>query len=337
MLIKLNSKSIIYVVCPPNFKTGGTELAHQLVWMLNAHNKKAFICYSTENRSVQICEEFRKYCSEFTVLSEVEDNEDNLIIFPEISTPLVKRYNNIRKAIWWMSVNNYTKNTYIQSAFKEFGTKGAIKLIIKKIFRIGTQNLSMRELKNVDLHFVQSEYAKDFLARYNLKGEYLTDYINECYYDIDLDMLKKEDFVVYNPKKGFAITKKLIEQNPDIKWIPLINMSNEQMKETLKSAKVYIDFGNFPGKDRIPREAALSYCCVITGMKGAAGFEKDLPIQKKYKFKDPLNELSGISKLIRECFEKYDENIKDFEYYRQAVLSEKETFEQEVVNLFCSN
>lgn len=28
--MKLNTKTIIYVVCPPNFKTGGTELAHQL-------------------------------------------------------------------------------------------------------------------------------------------------------------------------------------------------------------------------------------------------------------------------------------------------------------------
>ena len=29
--------------------------------------------------------------------------------------------------------------------------------------------------------------------------------------------------------------------------------------------KLYIDFGGFPGKDRLPREAVMHDCCIITG------------------------------------------------------------------------
>ena len=44
-----NSKTI-YVVCPAYFKTGGTELLHQLVYELNNLGKNAIITYQRERR-----------------------------------------------------------------------------------------------------------------------------------------------------------------------------------------------------------------------------------------------------------------------------------------------
>ena len=43
----------------------------------------------------------------------------------------------------------------------------------------------------------------------------------------------------------------------DLRWVPLIGMTTEEMRSCMSKSKVYIDFGNHPGKDRIPREAAI--------------------------------------------------------------------------------
>ena len=60
-------------------------------------------------------------------------------------------------------------------------------------------------------------------------------------------------------------------------------LSPEQVQAMLKKAKVYIDFGGHPGMDRIPREAALAGCIVVTNREGSAAFRQDVPIPSQYK------------------------------------------------------
>ena len=38
---------------------------------------------------------------------EIEDSENNLIIVPEVDVLLLRKFSQIRKAIWWLSVNNF--------------------------------------------------------------------------------------------------------------------------------------------------------------------------------------------------------------------------------------
>ena len=65
-------------------------------------------------------------------------------------------------------------------------------------------------------------------------------------------------------------------------WVPIENMTPREVGELLASAKVYVDFGEHPGRDRIPREAALAGCVVITGTRGSAGNGIDIPIPSEY-------------------------------------------------------
>lgn len=51
----------------------------------------------------------------------------------------------------------------------------------------------------------------------------------------------------------------------------------------MDESMIYIDFGEHPGKDRIPREAAMRDLIVITGRDGAAVNDVDVSIPKKYK------------------------------------------------------
>ena len=103
-------------------------------------------------------------------------------------------------------------------------------------------------------------------------------------------------------------------------------MSRSEVVELLRSAKVYIDFGSHPGKDRIPREAASLGCCVITNLTGNASNFDDIPIKAEYKIDAKMANLYKIRKQILNCFENYDNLVCDFSYYRSIIMAEKSKF-----------
>ena len=142
--------------------------------------------------------------------------------------------------------------------------------------------------------------------------------------------------MLFNPKKGFKFTKKIISmsKSENWRWIPLIGLKNTEVKKLLSSSKVYIDFGNHPGKDRFPREAAILGCCIITGQRGAAKYQQDIPIDNKYKFSDKVEEIPNIIKIIRKCMDDYSNESLNFEKYREIIKKEKSTFKNSVNKIF---
>lgn len=113
------------------------------------------------------------------------------------------------------------------------------------------------------VHFVQSYYAKDFVENGLgiAKTYFLKDYINDDIVKVAQlyggESLRK-DVCVYNPKKGYATLKPVIDAcRSDIEWVALQGLKPDEMAKVMCQAKVYVDFGNHPGKDRIPREAAV--------------------------------------------------------------------------------
>ena len=120
----------------------------------------------------------------------------------------------------------------------------------------------------------------------------------------------------------------------EIKWIPLINLTNYQVRELLMTSKVYVDFGNHPGKDRFPREAAICGCCVITGKRGSAKFERDVLIEEKYKFVDSKESGKDIIKCIKNCFNNFENSQEEFVSYRKMISQEQQQFENDVKRLF---
>ena len=117
---------------------------------------------------------------------------------------------------------------------------------------------------------------------------------------------------MYNPKKGYEFTKKLISKaNNTIKFIPLENLTCSEVRDLLLKSKIYIDFGNHPGKDRFPREAAMCGNAILTNKKGAAKYNEDVPINKIYKMDDVDNNIDKILEKIFYIFENYEQVNKD--------------------------
>ncbi|ACD67165.1 MAG TPA: hypothetical protein DEA57_05385 [Sulfurihydrogenibium sp.] len=330
----------IFVACPANVSTGGPELLHQLAYRLRRDlSIDAYMYYYNFDDGKfknPVHREYEKYDNPFvTKLNEIEDNKKNIIIVPEIQEGinLLQHFKNIRKGVWFLSVDNYyLSKVYEKILFLDFNK---LDLLSNKIEKLAIKFPYEKDplLKLANFYLFQSHYAIDHFK--NLEHKYyLSDYLNKDFLKIETDISNKEDIVAFNPKKGYNFTKKIIESNKDIKFIPLINMSREEVIETLQKAKVYIDFGNHPGKDRLPREAAILGCCIITGKRGSAAFFEDVPIFDEYKFEDREENIPKIVDKIKECFENYEERYKDFEHYREVIKNEPQRFVEDLKKIF---
>ncbi len=161
----------------------------------------------------------------------------------------------------------------------------------------------------------------------------VSDYIGENYGQFILPAQYRQNIALYNPAKGFGEICPLIEATPWLNGVPLQGLSEEEMIVIMQAAKVYVDFGNHPGKDRIPRETASCGCCVITNKKGSAAFYEDVPIPDEYKFEDVHSAYDEIAVLLSDICENYGFHMKRFDRYRQFIAGEKAKFESDVQNM----
>lgn len=324
MEIKVHKESVIYILCPPKYATGGTELLHQLCDALIkiGVNAKMFYWPNTSNPT---SEQFKEY--QISIASKIVDTPQNIFIAPEIDNYKIFEFYKIQKVIWWLSIDNHFKNIKIR--------KRNLKIrFLDFFFRRTYFSFNSKETNNVT-HFAQSFYAKEFLNEKGIKNvELLSDYTNNRFLKEIFDKTKKENIVLYNPKKGIRNTQRLIKaSNSQFKWVPIENLTREGVLKLLKRAKVYVDFGNHPGKDRFPREAAILGCCIITNKEGAAVNTHDVSIPERFKF-DRDADIHSVLSTIEDCMTNYSEVIHEFEGYRNKILKEKDIFFKEVEKIF---
>ena len=179
------------------------------------------------------------------------------------------------------------------------------------------------------IHLMQSEYSVLHFKNKDLEKLYVGDYIL-CDRKQN-DNLPKINRILYNPAKGLKITKGLIADNTDIEFFPLQGYSSEELEEIMSTSSIYIDFGNHPGRDRLPREFVVKGGVVITGKRGSAGNDVDIPIPKKYKFDTSDKEFhSKFKLLINEIFSDFSSSQLDMSEYKEVVLADPQTHELNV-------
>ena len=298
----------IYIYTPQGFETGGIELLHQLCHELNNHEDiNAYIWYSDPNKAY-IPSVYAEYGNEFRVTDLPP--KGSVLIFPEAWARELneKKYKDYVKVLYWESVYWYEywipKNLYMK-------------------FPEGT------------IHIVQSWYAYWWLQGKYIESIYVTDYLNDEYMNADLSKPRKRQ-IVYNPKKGLEITKRIMAELPNEKFIPIENMTVAEIKSLMEESMLYIDFGNHPGKDRIPREAAMCGCCVITNREGSAAYYEDVAIPNEYRIDMTCeNSLDEAVRMIEYCLNHYDDSLlsADFMEYRFRIIDEKVDFKEGVRKL----
>jgi hypothetical protein len=258
-------------------------------------------------------------------VTEVPNDSNSIMIVPETAPDYLKFHKKCVKLIWWMSVDNYFE-VYLKGRRNRY--KNIMGLLKYNVF------------KHDVYHLVQSYYAEEFLISKNVSQDnifYLSDYVDDIFLDNhfeDLSGAERENIILYSPKRGLEFTEKLVKRLNGYRWVPLVNLTQDEMIDYMKKSKLYIDFGNHPGKDRIPREAAITGCCVITGKRGSAKNSYDVLIPESYKFDDSDADIEIICSRIVEIMENYSVLINDFSDYRNMIKNEKKKFVDDSMKIF---
>lgn len=313
-------KNNIIIFCPANAATGGPELLHQLCYWLRKLNYNAYMYYINYNSAKNNSPVAKEYvCYKLPFILNYIDSVDNICVVPEVFSEYLYIIKKGLKIFWWMSVDNYYANTFAQHC------NGDV------LYDIWDDN-------NI-IHFVQSYYAYEHCVKNGIsKGKiyYLSDYIQDLFVKNAKNEIncKKNDCVLYNPKKGYEFTFFLIQRCTSIQWRPLINMSSVQLSNLMKHSKIYVDFGNHPGKDRMPREAAISGCCILIGNRGAAKFKEDINIPDEFRFENEYSNITSIINKIQNILQNYSTERKKFIYYKKDIIVEKRQFVKSVDYIF---
>lgn len=327
----------IIVFCPANYSSGGPELLHQLCFQLQKLGYNSFMYYYGYNateHNTPIHKNYEHYSNPY--LTTYKDNKDNICVVPEGYTQAFFHIHQGIKVLWWLSVDNFVGDFKKIKSNTKCCSEGINIKYRWKVFR--HKIYDVRE-SDINYHLVQSEYAKDYCNALGIPKQkvlFLSDYLNDSYINRAQKNkdVQKEDYVLYNPKKGIEFTRKLIKSADFLSWKPIINMTYDEVIELMQKSKVYIDFGNHPGKDRLPREAAINGCCVITGTRGSAAYQKDVPIPTNYKIEGTDKNIPQIINLISDICKNYTKHARNFNEYRKFILGERKQFEKDTKYVF---
>ncbi len=329
-----------YIPAPSYSVTGGQECLHQLCDSLNKSGKNAFIVYYPDVNA-PIPEVYKKYQVQVEV--EVKDIETNTIILHESQFDRLYDFKNVKIIFWWLSVDNFFKSSmryltlgsYINNYPNLFLKSIVVKLYYLFIRRknILKRQLSISQLKNKSsIHLCQSVYAEKFLDKIGFQNLFqLNDYINSEFKIVE--NAQRENIILYNPKKGYKFQKYLIQKFSNYTWVPIINMNYSQISELMNRAKIYVDFGNHPGRDKIPREAVAAGLCIVTGIHGSAFYYGDIPISDEYKFDQENFDDIRFKVVIDRLLENYSVEREKFQIYRNMVSDSEFLFHEQVKGL----
>lgn len=307
----------IIVTCPPEAVTGGPEALHQLVDALVGLGAPAALAYVAPGpgrpfrASVTPAETPAAYRRYRVPLwrDRLPDERDVVVVLPEIWTLAALEFAAARVGLWWLSVDN----NLASGMGRYFGQPRP---------------------PRPPIHLVQSAYARAYLAAHGAVGVPLSDYLSDAHLGRPVAGGRGRR-IAFNPKKGFETTVRIIRRAVELgleaEWVPIAGLDAAGVAGLLATCRVYVDFGPHPGMDRLPREAAIAGCCVVTGRRGAAAFEADVPIPARFRVPDEDVDLAV--ERIAECLD--DAGAGDaFEPYRAWIRGQRDRFIAEVAAVF---
>jgi hypothetical protein len=194
-------------------------------------------------------------------------------------------------------------------------------------------------------HFYQSDYAKIFLqtsgaVQYHAMSDYTDqEFVHRSQIvSENPPIASRAKQICYFPNKGAELAARFIDGRgriaQKVEFVPIVNMSKMQVRDTLFNSPLYIDFGGHPGKDRVPREASIAGAVVLLHAAGAARHYADHPLAPEYLFTDEDVESGRLHRQVEEILREPEIHRKNQHLYRDAILLERERFVLEVRAFF---
>ena len=184
-------------------------------------------------------------------------------------------------------------------------------------------------------HVAQSHFAQSFIyAQAGIYAPILSDYtiVPNPPNDAPTDASRRVG-ISYNPSKGGALWGPVIANLTElgVPLVPIVGMSRSQVHETLCESRLYLDLGPQPGKDRLPREAALRGAAVLLARRGAALFKADFDLADDGLL--DLRDKAAWGTQILRNYERWDDLYEQQAPLRWQVAAEQNRFASEVTAL----
>lgn len=324
----------IIILVPLHVRTGGPEALHQLSDALLQAGYDAYVWYIDEqdlrflfdliNNKKQLSdtpltlalkrspfEEYQQYSTQ--PITEIHPEDDTLFVVPEVYAHLIFPFFKNKVLIWWLSVDN--------------GFHACSQI-----------NLNFLRQPNL-FHAHQCHYIASFLRSLGLKSHPLSDYtpIFQLTNYHPIPVQKRPQLVAINAGKKVIsdidlIISKIKSAIPSVDLIKISGMQRNDVLQSFSRSRLFIDLGNFPGKDRMAREAALLGCNVLISKSGAAAYDEDFPLPGIYK-KD-FYDYDGIISTACHMLEYSEFHQMMQNDFVTTCRGEKDNFFQEVAELF---
>ncbi len=208
--------------------------------------------------------------------------------------------------LWWLSVDNFPLTNL--------------------------KRLDIRQLIRRCHNLCQSYYAFDWVKSLGAdKVSMLSDFV-----DLELDGSviatdARQYDIAYLPSKSQGAEKIVSFLEQKYRLVALGGMMRDAVMETLSNTKIFLDFGHHPGKDRVPREAALCGCIPMIRREGAAKFEEDLPIPERLLVETPVFfDHAELANAVDRVLTDAVVMNRSLDKYRSIILNEKDKFRSEL-------
>lgn len=310
----------IRILCQGDTATGGPELLHQLGAELRSLGIEASMVYTPVGERVPRRPEYAHY--DVPVSIDLHDEPGSLVIVPETLTLIGAEVERADVMLYWLSVDFYLQ-----------AQGDHLVLDWLRFVKYRARRVPLKQMRGWH-HIAQSEYARHYLERRGVGAPIVSDYLGSAHVATDTTT-PRDPHILFNPKKGAHITERLIAAYPDLRFVPIRNMTAAEVGEALRRAPLYVDFGNHPGRDRLPREAAAAGCCVVTNRQGAAGNAVDVAIPDRYKLGGSKRAIvRAFGPLATDILSDYPAHVARFESYRHEIRQQRAQFGREVAAVF---
>jgi len=314
----------LQVVAPVGAQSGGPESLHNLARLAIRLGFDVEIVYFPYGEGHQIPDRYLHYQ---IPVSTLKDEVNVAVVFPEIYCMQALSLENAKPLIWWLSVDFFQRIKYhsLRDKIRYF------LMVLRRERPFG----GVKTLRGLT-HLTKAAYDRVFLEKNEITGMQLSGPISSFYLQPYTDglIIKKQNTILYSIHRNTKIVVSLIMRFPEFNFISLSSLNEQQLRELYLSSKLFIDFGNHPGKERMPREAVVSGCCVITGLLGSAANDEDIPIPKRFKLddEDPYF-YDKFKTLVSEVFNNFFVTSKEFDSYRREIYDDPAQQERDFLKI----
>jgi hypothetical protein len=157
----------------------------------------------------------------------------------------------------------------------------------------------------------------------------LYDYCHQEFFDqVDASTTSAEGWdVVYQPRSEPHAS--LVLEGMGLKTRVLKGLTRAEVIRTLKSSKCYLDLGNHPGRDRLPREAVACGSVLVVGMAGTASYFADVPCLPDLRV--PRGDIDRIRREILRVIEAPEAFRSRQRFFAEEIRRQRDDFDRQLL------